>query len=271
MLFSILIAHFNNWKYFLECYQSIKNQTYINIEIVIVDDCSSDDSYDRLEKLAEADLSIKLFRNSKNRGVGYTKSKCIEKASGAILGFLDPDDSINPKAIERSMEEYIKDPTIIATYSQIMMCDDNLQFLNIYSRTRKVNNGCELFFNINNEVSHFFTFKKEAYLKTNGINPELTSSVDFDLYLKLYEVGDFKYIKEPLYFYRQHDAGVSQNKKKRDSVKRNWNKVLYDTCVRRGIIEIGAYKITNETNLSKIIFDSENDLISRIKRKLNII
>ncbi|HUH35334.1 MAG TPA: glycosyltransferase [Moheibacter sp.] len=268
MLSSLLIAHFNNWEYFQDCYKSIQNQTYRNFEIVVLDDCSTDGSFQQLQALALKDSNIKLFKNETNQGVGFTKAKLIELAKGEVIGFLDPDDTLYESALELSINEHVKNEKIVATYSQIMLCDENLNSLRIYTRTRKIKNNNQLFFNINNEVSHFFTFKKKAYLKTNGINPELTSSVDFDLYLKLYEIGEFTYIDEPLYYYRQHQKGVSQNIKKKDSVKKNWNKVLYDTCLRRKIDKIGKTKVSENIDLSKLIFERENSLFEKIKRKL---
>ncbi len=268
MLFSILIAHYNNWDYFQDCYKSIQNQTYQNIEIIIVDDCSTDSSFSRLENLAKSNSRIKLYRNEENRGVGFTKATCIEKASGEIMGFLDPDDALVNNAIEKSIAQY-KNKNTIATYSKIQWCDENLNSLYIYPKSKKIKNNNPYFFNINNEVSHFFTFKKEAYNNTVGINCLLSSAVDFDMYLKLYEQGHFYFIRKPLYQYRQHTGGVSQNKQKKSSVRDNWNQVLIDTCKRRNITKIGDHIITEEQDLAKIIFEKENTWLAKIIRKFN--
>ena len=66
-----------------------------------------------------------------------------------------------------------------------------------------------LYFNIQFEVAHFFTFKKESYLKTEGINPDYKVAEDIDYILKLYEVGNFYFIEKPLYYYRIHKKGLS--------------------------------------------------------------
>jgi len=239
----------------------------MDFEIVIVDDCSTDGSFQKLQQLAETDSRIKLFQNETNKGVGFTKRECVGKASGQICAFVDPDDAVYETALEESFHAIQKN-NAVAAYSQIMLCDEQLKPLHIYPRTQKIKNGNHFFFNINNEVSHFFSFKKESYSKTAGINSELTSSVDFDLYLKLYEVGNFELIEKPLYLYRQHQGGISQNKKKKESVKRNWNKVLFDTCKRRGIEKIGSTKITEDIDLSKLIFERENNWVNKLKRKL---
>lgn len=215
MKFSILIAHYNNWEYFQTCYLSIQKQTFKNYEIIILDDCSSDDSFKKLQKLASNDSKIKLYKNEINQGVGFTKAKLIELAQGEIIGFLDPDDALYESALEISVKHHVENENLVATYSRIMMCNNELKPCNIYPRTRSIKNLNKYFFNINNEVSHFFTFKRNAYFKTIGINSELTSSVDFDLYLKLFEKGDFEFINQPLYYYRQHAKGVSQDVKRK--------------------------------------------------------
>jgi len=265
MLFSILIAHYNNWDYFQDCYKSILAQTHQDFEIIIVDDCSTDDSFEKLKELSKSDLKIKLFQNPENKGVGFTKRKCIEMASGEICGFVDPDDAITENAIEESIKHYTSSE-VVATYSQIMMCDEGLNQQNVYHRTRKIKNGQRYFFNIFNEVSHFFTFRKGAYLDTEGINENLSSAVDFDLYLKLYEKGKFIYVKDPLYIYRQHQGGVSQDNKKKKQTYENWNKVLYDTCQRRNISELYGERISENSNLPELIFRNQNKLMAKVKR-----
>lgn len=269
MLFSILVAHYNNFEYFKDFYKSVLNQTYQNFEIIIVDDCSTDDSLQKIKSLTENNKNVKIYKNEINKGVGFTKRKCVELAKGEICGFIDPDDAVVSDALELSIQKYVEHPKIVATYSQIMFCDIQLLPQKIYNRTRKIKNGKKDFFNINNEVSHFFTFKREAYLKTTGINKNLTSAVDFDLYLKLYEIGDFCYISKPLYLYRQHEKGVSQDKKKKSTVYRNWNKVLFDTCVRRGITNINNTAVSEQIELAKIIFEKENTLVAKAKRKIS--
>jgi len=268
MVFSVLIAHYNHWNLFhQDCYPNLIRQTFRDFEIVIVDDCSTDGSFQKLQQLAETDSRIKLFQNKNNSGVGFTKRECVSRASGQICGFVDPDDAVYETALEESIHAIRKNDAV-AAYSQIMLCNEQLKPLQIYPRTQKVKNGNHFFFNINNEVSHFFSFKKEAYSKTAGINPELTSSVDFDLYLKMYETGDFVFIEKPLYFYRQHQGGVSQAKEKKTNTRNNWNKVLHDTCVRRNISKIGNHPINETSDLATIIFERENSWANKLKRKL---
>ena len=267
MKFSILIAHYNNWNYFQECYQSIKNQTYHDYEIVIVDDCSTDDSYEKFTELSRKDDKIKLFQNSENKKVGYTKRRCIDEASGEICGFLDPDDMITVSAIEEVMNCYHSNPHIISTYSKIKLINEKSEEIGEFKNTLKIKNGDKLFFNINFEVAHFFTFKKEFYNKTEGINSFLIISEDQDLYLKLYEVGEFYFIDKIQYLYRIHDKGISQNKGKTAQQKLDWHTVLLTTCRRRNISVLYGKKVESIENLPRFIFDQENTFFKKLKRK----
>lgn len=266
MIFSVLIAHYNNFNYFKDCYQSLLKQTFNDFEVILVDDCSTDDSFENIKKLTKNDLRVKLFKNNENKGVGFTKRKCVELASGEICGFLDPDDALANNAIEINIQKH--NENIVAAYSQFFLCDSNMKPLHLFPRSRAVKNGDKNFFNVFLEANHFFTFKKSAYDKTSGINPGLTSAVDQDLYLKLYEEGDFTFIKEPLYFYRLHEKGVSQEKSKKTKLNQNWQKVISDTAKRRSIHSLYGKNIDEIRNLPEFILQKQNTFIKKIQRKL---
>ena len=266
MLFSILIAHYNNAHYFKQCYESLKKQTYQNFEIILVDDCSTDNSLEEIKEFTKGDVRIKFFKNPENKGVGFTKKRCIEEAIGEICGFVDPDDAITEDAIELSVKVYENNKSI-ATYSEILMCDENLNIQKKFASSQKIKNGNALFFNLNFEVAHFFTFKKDIYLKTNGINPNLTSAVDQDLYLKLYEKGDFCFIEKPLYLYRMHEKGVSQEKSKKEKLNKNWNTVLSDTLKRRNITKIYGKNVNEIESLQHFLIKKQNTLFKKLVKK----
>ena len=269
MKFSILIAHYNNFEYFKDCYQSIISQTYKNFEVIILDDCSTDDSYEKVKNLVKDDHRFKVFKNDENKGVGYTKGKLIELSTGEICGFLDPDDALTPNAIEESVK-YYKNPKIVATYSQMYLCNSSLEVIKIGKRNRSIKNNDPLFLNIFFEVSHFFTFRKDAYCKVETIRKDIRIAEDQDLYLKLYEKGHFKFIKKPLYLYRQHNKGLSQDSDSAKNLekKNQWSIVLKEALLRRRIKTIYGKNIDEIEDLPSFIFQKQNSLLKRILRKL---
>lgn len=97
---SIIVPVYNTKVYLPRCLNSIINQTYRNIEIIIIDDCSPDDSYSLLQKYELDDDRIKLIKNNENIGLGAVRNLGIKIARGKYLLFVDSDDWIDLKTCE---------------------------------------------------------------------------------------------------------------------------------------------------------------------------
>lgn len=268
MLFSILIAHYNNFRYFKECYKSILEQSYQNFEIIIIDDCSTDNSLEQIEFLTRTDSRVKIFKNKINKGVGFTKKKCVEMSSGEICGFLDPDDALTKDALEISVKAFNR-KKIVACYSQLYFCDENLNVQKIYKHSRQIKNNNPKFLNINFEVAHFFSFRKSVYLQTEGLNENYKVAEDQDLILKIYEKGSFKFIKRPLYYYRIHNKGLSHDQSKIALRQKTWHTVLIKALERRKTLKIYNKLISQIDNLPEFIFKKQNTFFAKITRKIS--
>lgn len=201
-LFSVLIANYNNGKYLADAIESVRNQTYANWEIIIVDDNSSDIS-SMVYKEYYNDQRIHIYTNEENKGCGYTKRKCVELAHGEICGFVDADDCITPNAIEIMVDAHIQKPQCSLIYSNFYYVDNSLNIVSISDNQCTIPAGESfLTYNVPGSISHFATFKKSKYNQTQGINPLMLKAVDVDLYLKLEETGELLFISQPLYYYR---------------------------------------------------------------------
>lgn len=267
---SLLIANYNSGRYFTDCYHSIIKQTYDNWEAIIVDDCSTDNSVKIIEELIEGDPRFLLFRNTKNKGCGYTKKKCVELASGELCAFLDADDALYPRALEFSELEMERE-SLVAVHSQIALCDKNLEKQSIFSKTKQVCNN-KYFFNYPIQITHFFTFRRSVYLKTQGINPYMKKAVDQDLYLKLLEHGKVKYIPEVLYKYRLHPGGISQGNAK-DESKDSFAFVIYEAMQRRGIKKINKQPVPDVYDEPEKIFSLlhyQTGIVYRLLNKVKV-
>ena len=93
MKISIIVPIYNVESYLKRCLDSLINQTYSNIEIILINDGSTDLSGDISSKYAKIDKRIKLI-NSSNKGVSCARNKGLELASGDYIMFVDPDDYI---------------------------------------------------------------------------------------------------------------------------------------------------------------------------------
>lgn len=273
MKFSVLIAHYNNAKYFKDCFQSLQKQTYKNWEAIILDDASKEEEKKAVLEMISGDSRFKFFENHKNSGVGITKSKLIELATGEICGFVDPDDAILPNAIQKSIEVFNKNKNIVLTYSQFMTCDALLQPVAPFKSAMQVPNNDRYFFNYPVQIAHFVCFRKDVYETTEKMDSTKKISEDQDLYLKMYEKGNVKFINDTNYLYRTHSTGISQNENKKQSYK-YWAEVIFNAMKRRGLEEINGQKIPEYFTNSEEIFallEYQNSIPYRIKKKIKTI
>ena len=99
-MISVIIPVYNVENYLDDCLQSVLNQTYTDLEIICIDDYSTDSSLELLEYYGRLDNRIKILKNNKNKGLGYCRNKGLKYAKGKYILFLDSDDWIGLKTIE---------------------------------------------------------------------------------------------------------------------------------------------------------------------------
>lgn len=97
---SIIVPIYNKEKYLEKCLDSILGQTYRDLEIILVDDGSTDNSLAICQRYAEKDLRIKIYHKS-NGGVSSARNLGLEKSTGKYISFVDPDDFIHSEFIEQ--------------------------------------------------------------------------------------------------------------------------------------------------------------------------
>ena len=107
-LISIIMPVYNAEKYLNRSIESIMNQTYNNIEIILVNDGSTDNSLEICTNYQEKDNRIKLI-NQENKGVSFARNKGIDESTGDYIMFIDSDDYIEKNMIEDMVEKIIED------------------------------------------------------------------------------------------------------------------------------------------------------------------
>ncbi len=257
LLFSVLIANYNNGKYLMDAVESVREQTYTNWEIILVDDSSTDNSHELYNEL-EKDERIHIFLNNQNRGCGYTKHRCAELANGEICGYLDPDDELLPNALYDSVHALLQNDKNILSLSRYYNCDENM---NVLSESRLLElKGLSYFERRDYQPEVFAAFRLSAYKASLGIDSSLKAAIDQDLYFKLEEHGDIVVLDKFTYKYRQNPAALT-------SIPywcTYWNiLVRHNTCTRRGLpVEKFSY-----ADFRDILAKKDNDLARIIKSK----
>lgn len=201
---SILISNFNYGCYLDECITSCLEQSYKNIEIVIVDDCSTDNSLDIIKSYAKLfpDI-IKYCTCAENYGYQKALNIAIKQSDGDYLTCLDSDDALTKDSIEVKVNELIKHPDWLAVYSWLIYCKEDLTWDYIVKKAFTLVNLEKIA-----NVGHTMMFKRDLlYLMRIGSSQwrdeKWKSNGDLEWILRLIEFTDIHLIEKPLYLVRK--------------------------------------------------------------------
>lgn len=260
-LFSILIANYNNGHYLMEAVESVRQQTYSNWEIILVDDGSTDNSHELYKQLVEQDSRIHIFFNEENKGCGYTKRRCAELSNGEICGFLDPDDTLLPEALEKHIAMHIEKRGCSCVFSRYYLCDTKL---NVRAESRRLilrpNESYLTHRDYRPET--FCSFKISLYNQTEGISSDLKLAVDQDLYFKLEEIAPVCVMNEFTYKYRIHDNNISQDPSDKAFY---WNLLVrHRACKRRGLDP----SLYSEKDFVEFLINKYNEGADKVRKSL---
>jgi glycosyltransferase involved in cell wall biosynthesis len=208
-LFSVLVANYNNGRYLAQAVDSVLAQTYPCVEVVIVDDGSTDESVAILVARYGHLAHVRIQAYPHNEGCGAAKARCVALAQGTWAGFLDPDDVLLPDAVSKMVALHQANPTAVLVHSDLACCDEALRIV----QPRSYQNHA-LVYPHQSHLTHggvmpFASFVVDAYRRTGGIDPTMKRAVDQDLYYKLEEQGRVFCTDEILYLYRIHSGGIS--------------------------------------------------------------
>ena len=227
--FSILMANYNNAEYIAEAIQSVLEQTFQDWELVIVDDCSTDDSIKVIEPYLK-DERIRLLQNKVNKGYIGTLKRLVYESRAELLGILDSDDAITNDAIELMYDAYQKNLGCGFIYSQFVWCDDKLNpvskgFCDSVSPSKR-----NLY---RDRVSAFRTFRKKDYFKTEGFDENFLYAEDKDLIFKMEEVTNLLFVDKVLYRYRSLPRSQSSDLQKGQIGRISYFLAKYEAYKRR--------------------------------------
>ena len=196
--FSVLMSNYNKEEYIGEAIRSIINQTFIDWELLIVDDASTDKSLVVIEEFL-TDYRIRLIKHGHRLGAIKVYNKLFLSAGCEIVGIVDSDDTITPDAIEHMYNAHILNTEAGYIDSRLCYCDQYLKPIS-ESMTSPTHLKEPILFR--RGYSHFNTFKLSAYFKTTGFDDRLYVAEDDDIVYKMEEVAPIGRVDKPLYNFR---------------------------------------------------------------------
>lgn len=215
-LVSIITPSYNSKRFIVKTIESVKSQTYQNFELLIVDDCSKDGSFEYIKEYVGEDAKVKVFQLEKNSGAALARNYGIQRANGKYLAFLDSDDLWHPQKLEKQVA-FMEQHNYLFTFTNYKMIDEQGKDLNrevlcptsmTYKQLlRNTTIGC---------LTVMLNIERLGKVQMPNLQPEDTA-----LWLKILRNNERAYcLQETLASYRIVGNSASSNKLK--VVKKMW-------------------------------------------------
>nr|WP_158587414.1 glycosyltransferase [Neobacillus notoginsengisoli] len=213
---SVITAVYNGEEFLLEAINSILSQSYKEYEYIIVNDGSTDKTKEILSQIK--DSRVKVIHLNKNMGAAYCLNLAIQNSKGKWIAVQDADDISNPERLEMQVKHVQSHPDVIAVGSMVQCISDTLtedQLAGMVSHFNSLKSRDEMY------RSRFFQtpfchgtvfFSKKAYFLVGGYDKNYKIAYDWDLWMKLFQVGPIDKINHVLYKYRIDKNSLSFKK-----------------------------------------------------------
>lgn len=214
ILCSVLIPVYNGEKFLEKTIKSCLAQTIVDkVEIIVIDDCSSDSSFEIMQHLASLYSNIMALKNENNSGINKTVNKAASLARGKYLMFLGHDDMLRPNHIEIITNEFDDKTSFIHCNADLIDKDDNVFGIGVddnqqFRKTEKI----KYYLALGNVVHSTGTIIQKKYFdKVGGWDESYRNYGEWLLWIKLSSVGNVKYSTNIKALYRRHDTNITNS------------------------------------------------------------
>lgn len=286
-LVSVLMPAYNHARFVEQAVMSVWQQSYKNLELIVIDDGSSDDTYSILQSLKERSPLPFHLEKQKNQGVCKTLNKCLTLSNGEWISTLASDDMYRPDFISKMMSNAVRfDLSELVLHSDAYKIDEFGHVGERLSRIRKIpplsgESFYDVAFTRKFIISSTIFLKKSLLLKVGAFDETLRVE-DFDLHLRLARVSKFMFIDDPIFYSRvlkesfgnrvsswSDDIIVSLEKNK-EFFGDNYKKVKNHHHVRLSIGSAQKMQISNSLK-HYYLYEPEGDGVYRIISKFKLI
>lgn len=212
-LVSVIVPVYNGERYIVEALASLQAQTYITMQVIVVNDGSTD----RSESLILGSSLDLEYVSQPNGGIASAYNRGIAQACGDFISFLEHDDVWLPEKLEREIGLLLTRPALGMVYSRYYIADSNGDYEQSNASTLELLDDCfEQLLGQTLSGSTILPFSsatiRSALLRQIGpLDSSLAISVDYDTWLKIAYFSQIGFIAEPSLLYRQHGSNASRN------------------------------------------------------------
>lgn len=221
-LVSIIMPAYNCEKYITQAVRSVKEQTYQNWELIIIEDCSSDRTWEIVQNFANENIFV--YRNEKNVGVAQTRNRGVELAKTDWIAFLDSDDIWTPDKLEKQIGLLNQEKNALMFFTASAFMTESGERLKYVLHIPKIITQKQLL--KQNLISCSSVLVKKQLVQQHPFPVGILIHEDFAVWLEILKEVPFAFgLDEPLLIYRLSSTSKSGNKLK--AAKMNWNTYHY--------------------------------------------
>lgn len=198
-LVSVIMPVYNTEKWVEQAIRSVLNQSFSDFEFIIIDDCSTDRSYDICKLYAQKDNRIRLYRNDTNRGVAFCKNRAINLSTTNYIAAQDSDDISVQQRLQLQYSYLLNHENCAVVWGNNYIINEEWDVISHRFYDDNIKNVILK----KSPVSHPSTMmRKDFYLEVGGYSDEKFIE-DYELWLKLFSKGyDIHNLKEDVLYYR---------------------------------------------------------------------
>lgn len=266
-LVSVICISYNHQDYVVEALNSVVNQSYPNIELIITDDCSSDKSQQIIKNWLNDYPNVLFIPNKVNLGNTKTFNNAAKKATGDYFVDLAADDILLENCIQRQIETFInsKFENTGLVYANIELFDENNNFISIYyDETENPQSGdvYEMVISRSTKICSVASMIKKEVFETVGYYDENLTYEDLDLWVRASRLYNFEYIPEVLAKKREFSTSLSAHFLKRNNKR---TKQLHQSTllIFEKIISLNRTKKEHKAVLGRMRFEMFKFIYSR--------
>lgn len=241
---SVCIPTYNYAKFLPEAIESVLGQTFNDFELLVIDDCSRDNTVEVVNSYVVNDSRLKFIVNSENVGMVGNWNKCLNEARGEYIKFVFADDLLtSPETLEKMVGVLDRNQTVSIVSAARKLIDSNSETIKIESRFKEssivsgygvINRCLREQKNLIGEPSAVMFRKRDSQ---RGFSLELKQIVDLEMWFHLLEKGSFAFVDEPLVAFRLHcGQQTKKNEKSISNAKENF--YVYDKYISENYIRI---------------------------------
>jgi len=241
-LVTIIIPTFNRRRWIGECLDSVRAQTYQNIETLVIDDCSTDGTVEWLQSNPDYNF-VKIHVQPKNGGASIARNTGIELARGELIAFIDSDDLLAPNHLEKAVAAFNAqeniglfacDSTLIDSEGEVLYSGRTWHEIQSELKNYPVRSGrrkLEDVFLFSN-IFPGFTFPKSVFDRVGNFDQTIFPMDDYDLMLRVAGAGyGVYYCHEPLALRREHSGQCSGPANSVDTCRKQI--LTLENCLKR--------------------------------------